>query len=53
MKEYTFEFSTNITVEAENTEEALQEAWHELEKQVTGDPGLNIFSIFDENGKGV
>ena len=54
LKEFTFEFSTFISVEALDEEDAIEKAWEEFEAALEeAENGASIFDMFDENGKGV
>lgn len=50
--EYTFEFSTSISVDANDEEEAIDKAWSEFGAALA-EHGMSLFNMFDENGKGL
>lgn len=51
-KEYTFEFSTSISVDANDEEEAIKKAWSDFGAALA-EHGMSLFNMFDENGKGL
>lgn len=51
-KEFTYEFSTSISVEAFDEDEAIEKAYAEFEDAVS-EHGAQLFYMYDEQGKGV
>ena len=51
-KEYTFEFSTSISVDANDEEEAIEKAWSDFGAALA-EHGMSLFYMYDEYGKEV